>query len=107
MKKKKSVKPTSVRLDPELQDELDDRCNNLGCSKNKFIEESVKLGLGGSSDFNFGDEEEEEEEPKKIKVEDIEETKPIPEGKITKISYDDGKTWEDVPELKDPKIVEI
>jgi len=27
--------------------------------------------------------------------------------RVTKISYDDGKTWEDVPELKDPKIVEI
>jgi len=44
---------------------------------------------------------------KKIKVEDIEETKPIPEGKITKVSYDDGKTWEDVPEIKNPKVVEI
>ena len=71
---KKKTKPTSVRLDPDLQDDLDERCDELGCSKNKFIEESIKLGLGGSSEFDFGDEEEEEsKKPQLITVEEASE----------------------------------
>jgi len=75
-KKNQKVKPTSIRFDADLQADLDERCDKLGCSKNKFVEESVRIGLWGSSDFNFGDEQEDEVEPKKpllIKVEDIRE----------------------------------
>jgi len=54
LKKKNSVKPTSVRLEPELQEELDERCTDLGCSRNDFVKESVKFMLYNESDFDFG-----------------------------------------------------
>jgi predicted DNA-binding protein len=55
---KKKVKPTSVRLDNELLDELDQRCGKLGCSRNDFIKNSVDFIINQSSEFNFGDDEE-------------------------------------------------
>jgi len=36
-----------------------------------------------------------------------EEEKPVAKVTITKISHDDGKTWEDVSELENQKVVEI
>ena len=35
------------------------------------------------------------------------EDKPIVKGTVTKISYDDGKTWHDVAEIENAKVVEI
>lgn len=52
---KKKVKPTSVRLDNELLEELDQRCDKLGCSRNDFIKNSVDFIINQSSEFDFGD----------------------------------------------------
>jgi len=59
---KKKVKPTSVRLDNELLNELDKRCQKVGCSRNDFIKNSVDFIINMSSDFDFGDDEEIDEE---------------------------------------------
>jgi predicted DNA-binding protein len=82
----KKVNPTSVRLDSELLEELDQRCGKVGCSRNDFIKNSVDFIINQSSDFDFGDEEEESEEPK-VKVSMVEEETPksipvIAHGKI-------------------------
>lgn len=53
---KNKAKPTSVRLEPELQKELDERCTDLGCSRNDYVKESVKFMLYNESDFDFGNE---------------------------------------------------
>jgi len=76
---KKKVKPTSVRLDNDLLEELDQRCGKLGCSRNDFIKNSVEFMITNQSDFDFGDEEESEETPAKMKVSLLsgEELKPI------------------------------
>jgi len=69
---KKKTKPTSVRFDNELLEELDQRCSKVGCSRNDFIKNSVEFAIYQSSDFDFGDEEEtddSEEEPKPIVTE--------------------------------------
>ncbi len=55
---KKKVKPTSVRLDNELLEEVDQRCGELGCSRNDFIKNSVDFIINQSSGFDFGDDEE-------------------------------------------------
>jgi len=60
---KKKVKPTSVRLDRELLEELDQRCTKVGCSRNDFIKNSIDFIINQSSNFDFGDDEEESEEP--------------------------------------------
>lgn len=48
----------SARIKPELHDNLRERCNKVGCSINDFIEATIKLGLDGNVEFDFGDEEE-------------------------------------------------
>ena len=65
---KKKIKPTSVRLDNELLEELDQRCGQLGCSRNDFIKNSVGFILTSSSDFDFGDDEIEEESKSQEKL---------------------------------------
>lgn len=53
----------SSRIPKELHEELRKRCNGIGCSLNDYILESIKLGLYGSSDFDF-DWDDEINEPK-------------------------------------------
>lgn len=74
-----------------MYEELRERCNNVGCSINDFIEASIEFILNGHTDFDFGDEEEQESE-----IPTNEKNKEIPTAKATRISYDDGKTWIDL-----------
>ena len=80
---KKKVKPTSVRLDYELLEELDHRCEKVGCSRNDFIKNSVEFIINQSSDFDFGDDDDEEKEEVELERK-IDETKPIVTEIITK-----------------------
>jgi len=80
---KKKTKPTSVRFDNDLLEELDQRCSKVGCSRNDFIKNSVELAITQTSDFDFGDEEETDEtkaEPKKpqMKITLVEKEEPEP-----------------------------
>lgn len=77
---KKKTKPTSIRFDSDLLEELDQRCEKVGCSRNDFIKNSVEFIINDSSDFDFGgDEEESEEEPQvKVTLIEKEESKPTP-----------------------------
>jgi len=71
---KKKTTPTSVRLDDNLLEEVDQRCDKLGCTRNDFIKNSVEFTIYNSSNFDFGNEDDEEgtEEPKPIITEIIE-----------------------------------
>lgn len=83
---KKKTKPTSVRFDNDLLEELDQRCSKVGCSRNDFIKNSVEFAITQQSDFDFGDEEEESKEEPMIIVEDVpDDPIPMAHGKI----YDD------------------
>ena len=42
---KKKTKPTSVRFDNELLEELDQRCSKVGCTRNDFIKNSVEFAI--------------------------------------------------------------
>ena len=75
---KKKTKPTSVRFDNDLLEELDQRCSKLGCSRNDFIKNSVEFIITNQSDFDFGDDEEEPEEEPQVKVSLVEKDEPIP-----------------------------
>jgi len=96
MKKKNRIKPTSIRLNSELQNDLEEKCSELGCSKNDLIVSSLEYYLYEVEDAK-------EESKSHTETED----KPIVKGTVTKISYDDGKTWVDVRELENAKVVEI
>ena len=60
----------TVRLDDTVLQEIDSRCNTEYC-RSDFIKNAISEALKY-------------------------EKKPTPEAKITRISYDDGKTWIDV-----------
>lgn len=89
------TKTASVRLPKEMFEEIDNFCDDIGCTRNDWIKDTLKDKLRTQLDESTQDPE--------IKVEDIEpENKPSAEGIITRVSYDDGKTWLDVkpiPEL--------
>ena len=90
------TKTTSVRLSKEMFEEIDNFCDDIGCTRNDWIKDTLKDKLRTQLDENTQESE--------IKVEDIKpENKPSAEGIITSVSYDDGKTWLDVkpiPELR-------
>ena len=59
-------KTVSARISNGMHEELRERCNNLGCTIDEYVTESIKVGLDGASDFEFDVEEDEPEliEPK-------------------------------------------
>ena len=75
---KKKTKPTSVRFDSDLLDELDQRCSKIGCSRNDFIKNSVDFIINNSSDFDFGGDDDESEEEPEVKVTLVEKEEPKP-----------------------------
>jgi len=70
-------------------------CQDCGLSKSEMLRDFVK------SFIRTGDKPG-ERETVEIKERDI----PRVSSEITKISYDGGKTWEDVAEMKDVRVVE-
>jgi len=82
------TKTASVRLPEKMFEEIDNFCDDIGCSRNDWIKDTLKDKLRTHLDES---------------TQDIEpENKPSVEGIITSVSYDDGKTWFDVkpiPEL--------
>lgn len=76
-----------ARITDDTHEKLTRVCSKIGCSITDYITSVL--------DESFDQE-----------LRDIE-PEPIPrtEGKIIKISYDDGKTWNDIPELKNVSIV--
>jgi len=73
---KKKTKPTSVRFENDLLEELDQRCSKVGCSRNDFIKNSVEFAITQQSDFDFGDVEEESEGEPQVKVTLVEKEQP-------------------------------
>ena len=61
----------TVRLDDIVLQAIDSRCNTNSCCRSDFIKNAISEAL----------------KPEK---------KSIPKAKITRISYDDGKTWIDL-----------
>ena len=64
-------KTVSARLQDEKHDELRERCNQLGCTMNDFVEASIEYALDGDSDFDFGNDDTDEETP----VEEVKEVR--------------------------------
>ena len=81
-----------ARITDDTHEKLTEKCSELGCS----ITDYVTSVLDSSFD-----------EPIQIEpiVEDI---KPMPRsrGIVKKVSYDDGKTWIEIQELKNIRIVD-
>jgi len=95
------TKTASVRLPEKMYEEIDSICDGVGCSRNDWIKDTLKDKLRIQLNENPQD--------LQIKVEDVERPKPKvtiiddeksrSEGIVTRISYDKGETWIDVPEM--------
>ncbi len=83
------TKTASVRLPKEMFEEIDNFCDDIGCSRNDWIKDTLKDKLRTQLDENT---QESEVNYEKLKSEN----KPVAEGIIKRVSYDDGKTWHDV-----------
>ena len=77
----------SFRLEESLINEIDEVCGKQGCNRNDWVKNALVNQLELESTEN--------------------EDKSLVKGTITKVSYDDGRTWEDIRELENPKVVEI
>lgn len=90
-------KTVSARITKETHDKLTEACNQVGCTVNDYLNGAIELALTGSTQQDLGDgmdsgyaaESESESKHKSI----VNENKSIPKALVTKISYDDGKTW--------------
>ncbi|HEX9845005.1 MAG TPA: hypothetical protein VGA92_00915 [Candidatus Nitrosotenuis sp.] len=86
-------KTVSARIPKEMHGKLIEMCNKIGCTVNEYLTGSLELALDGTTEKELGLDMDDESEPEtKIDLKK-QENKPIPEAKITKISYDNGKTW--------------
>ena len=60
----------TIRIDNTVLQEIDSKCHTESCCRSDFIKKAISNELKSQ--------------------------KPIPEAKVTAVSYDDGKTWIDV-----------
>ncbi len=77
-----TTKTTSIRLDSEILNQIDDRCSDLGCSRNDFIKTAIDNLL------EVEDIDETKKEPQKITISEI------PEEKKSKV-FAHGKILDD------------
>ena len=76
-----------ARITDDIHEKLTRICSELGCSITDYVTSVLDESL---------------EEPINVEAESM----PKTEGIVKRISYDDGKTWIDVPELKNVRIVD-
>lgn len=82
-----TTRTKSFRLEESLINEIDQLCVKQNCNRNDWVKNALENQLELESTEN--------------------EERPRVKGTITKISYDDGKTWVDVLEVENAKVVEI
>ncbi|MCH7648287.1 MAG: hypothetical protein IIA83_06750 [Thaumarchaeota archaeon] len=86
------TKTASVRLPKEMFEEIDNFCDDIGCTRNDWIKDTLKDKLRTQLDESTQDPE--------IKVEDIEPENKRIEARVKRVSYD-GKTWYDVEPISE------
>ena len=47
------TKTVSARIPNKRHDELRERCNQLGCTINEFLDHAIEFALGGTTEFEF------------------------------------------------------
>ena len=84
------MKTVGTKLDNSEYEIFKFCCNENGLSKSEQLRDLIKEFVNDKP----------HDEPLEINYEDLEtENKPNAEGIITRVSYDDGETWIDIPEL--------
>ena len=94
-------KTVSARITKETHDKLTETCNKIGCTVNDYLNGAIELALTGSTQQSLGDGMDGECAIPEPKIEPkyrviIDENQPRSKAQVTKVSYDDGKTWVNV-----------
>jgi len=84
----KFMKTISTKLDKQTADRFQELCNNEGKCQSEFLREMIEDMFEG----------EEIDQNRETSLPNLE-TKPISNGKIISMSYDDGEPWIDIPQL--------
>jgi len=86
------MKTVGTKLDNSEYKIFEFCCNDLGLTKSETLRDLIKTFVNNNPN----------DEPLEINYEDLEtENKPSAEGIITRVSYDDGKTWLDVKPISE------
>jgi len=93
-------KTVSARITKETHDELIEMCNKVGCTVNDYLNGAIELALTGSTQQDLGDGMDGEDtipepktEPKSKPKYQVILDENRPKVQVTRVSYDDGKTW--------------
>ena len=88
-----ATKATTVRLSKELLKEIDERCQKDGICRNDFIKTAIDNQLELEDEMKEeSDSSTPKEKPRYKVIIDAD----MPKAQVTKVSYDNGKTWIDV-----------
>ena len=79
-----TTRTKSFRLEESLINEIDEMCEKQDCNRNDWVKNALENQLELESTT----------ENEKSRV----------QGTVTKVSYDDGKTWHDVAELENATV---
>ena len=83
-----------MRLPKEMFEEIDNFCDDIGCTRNDWIKDTLKDKLRSQLDENTQESE--------VTYEKLESKNKPAEAIIKRVSYDGGKTWfnvKPIPEL--------
>jgi len=94
------MKTVSTKLTKEDFEKFQEICNHDGKCISEGLRDLLKMDIEA---YEEGLEMEQEESPSLTATN--QEVKPISEARITRISHDDGKTWIDIPELKNVRVI--
>jgi len=86
------MKVVGTKLDDSDYERFETFCMNKGISKSEIMRGLIKQYCDTCEDYS--------DEGDQLVTQDLE-VKPIPEAKITRVSYDDGKTWLDVKPISE------
>jgi len=84
------MKVVGTKLDDSDYERFEIFCMDKGISKSEIMRGLIKQYCDACEDCS--------DEDDQLVSQDLE-VKPIPEAKIKRVSYDDGETWIDIPEL--------
>jgi len=79
------MKTVSTKLDKQTFEKFQEICNNEGQCMSETLRDLIKMDIEA---YEEGLEIKEDKESKSVSL--------IPEIKVSRVSYDDGKTWIDV-----------
>ena len=84
------MKVVGAKLDDSDYERFETFCVDEGLSKSEILRGLIKQYCNACEDCS--------DEDNQLTTQDLD-VKPIPEAKIKRVSYDDRKTWIDIPEV--------